>query len=195
MAKPFWFLASAPDAEPITDPQQIQKDYPYWRFRVMYSMLIGYTGFYFVRKSLSVAIPVITEEFDISKAHMGLVLTVFGLTYGVSRCANGFLADRSNPRYFMSLGLICSAVVNILFGLSSGIIAFGTFWIINGWFQGMGWAPCSKTLVNWFSAKERGFKFALAGTAVSIGAASVMFLNGYLVKYHGWQYCFFYRRA
>ncbi|MBN2377832.1 MAG: MFS transporter, partial [Sedimentisphaerales bacterium] len=191
MAKLFKFLAGAPDAEPITDQQQIQKDYPYWRFRVMYAMLIGYIGFYFVRKSLSVAIPVITKDFDISKAHMGLVLTVFGLTYGISKCINGFLGDRSNPRYFMSLGLICSAVINVFFGLSSGIIAFGLFWIANGWFQGMGWAPCTKTLVNWFSAKERGVKFSVANTAVSIGAASVMFLNGYLIKYYGWRYCFF----
>jgi len=187
----FSFLDTAPDIEPIEDQQQMQKDYRYWRIRVMYAMLIGYVGFYFVRKSLSVAIPVIIKEFGISRAQMGLVVTVFGLTYGISKFINGFKGDRSNPRYFMAFGLACSAIINIFFGLSSGIVAFGILWILNGWFQGMGWATCSRTLVNWYSAKERGVKFSICNTSCSIGAASVMFLNGYLIKYHGWRYCFF----
>jgi len=191
MANPFRFLASAPDIEPITDQQQIQKIYPYWRFRAMYSILIGYIGFYFVRKSLAVAIPVIIAEFNIPRAQMGMVLTLFGITYGVSKFINGFAGDRTNPRYFMALGLVCAAVINIFFGLSNGIITFGIFWILNGLFQGMGWAPCSKILVHWFSAKERGVKWSIANTAISIGAAMVMFLNGYLIKVYGWRYCFF----
>ncbi|MCK5676047.1 MAG: MFS transporter, partial [Verrucomicrobia bacterium] len=148
----FSFLKSSPDVPRIEDRDEIRKGYRYWRFRSMYSILIGYMGFYFVRKSLAVAMPAIEQEFNIPKAQLGLILTAFGITYGVSKFINGFAGDRSNPRYFMSLGLIVSAIINVFFGLSSGIVAFAFFWIINGWFQGMGWAPCSKTLVNWFSA-------------------------------------------
>jgi len=155
------FLNVAPDVPRITDPEKMQKSYKYWRFRVMYAMLFGYIGFYFVRKSLAVAMPVIEQEFNIPKAHLGLILTAFGVTYGISKFINGFAGDRTNPRYFMALGLICSAVINVFFGLSSGVIAFGIFWILNGWFQGMGWAPNSSTLVNWYSAKERGVRFSI----------------------------------
>ena len=34
-------------------------EYPYWRNRVMYSMLTGYAVFYFIRKNMSVANPLI----------------------------------------------------------------------------------------------------------------------------------------
>ena len=27
---------------------------------------------------------------------------------------------------------------------------------LNGWVQGMGWPPCGKTMVHWFSTRERG---------------------------------------
>jgi OPA family glycerol-3-phosphate transporter-like MFS transporter/OPA family sugar phosphate sensor protein UhpC-like MFS transporter len=185
------FLKVAPDTELITDEKVMRKKYAYWRTRVLYAMIIGYAFFYFVRKSLAVAMPVIEKEYNIPKSQLGLILTLFGLTYGVSKCVNGFVGDRTNPRYFMAFGLILSATANVLFGLSSGIIAFGIFWVINGWVQGTGWAPCSKTLVNWFSAKERGFKFAITNTAVSAGAAGIMFLNGYLVVRYGWRSCFF----
>ncbi len=184
-------LKVSPDAPPITDENVIKKQYPYWRLRVLYATTIGYVAFYFVRKSLAVAMPAIEEEFKIPKDQLGLILTAFGLTYGVSKFINGFAGDRSNPRYFMALGLICSALINVLFGLSSGIIAFTILWILNGWFQGMGWAPCSRTLVQWFSAKERGVKFSLCNSAVSIGSALVVFLNGFLIVRYGWRTCFF----
>ena len=104
-------LQVAPDIPRITDRKEMRKQYRYWRIRVMYAMLFGYVGFYFVRKSLAVAMPVIEHEFNIPKAHLGLILTAFGVTYGISKFINGFAGDRTNPRYFMALGLICSAIV------------------------------------------------------------------------------------
>lgn len=187
----FGFMKPVPDAPRIADEGEMRKTYKYWRFRSMYAILIGYTGYYFVRKSLAVALPVIEEEFHIPKAHLGIILTVFGLTYGVSKFINGFAGDRTNPRYFMATGLLISALVNVFFGLSSGVVAFALFWIVNGWFQGMGWAPCSKTLVNWYSARERGVKFSIANTGCSIGAALVVFMNGWLIVRFGWRSCFF----
>ncbi|MEN8254958.1 MAG: MFS transporter, partial [Verrucomicrobiota bacterium] len=187
----FGLLKPAPDAPRIVDGDEIRKGYRYWRFRSIYSVLVGYTGYYFVRKSLAVAMPAIEHEFNIPKAQLGLILTAFGITYGISKFINGFAGDRSNPRYFMATGLVVSAIINVFFGLSSGIVAFVVFWILNGWFQGMGWAPCIKTLVNWFSARERGVKFSIVNAACSIGASLVVFLNGFLVVEYGWRSCFF----
>ncbi|MCK4640838.1 MAG: MFS transporter [Candidatus Marinimicrobia bacterium] len=111
----FSFLKIAPDAQRITDQKEMRKSYRYWRLRVMYAMIFGYAGFYFVRKSLAVAMPVIEQEFNIPKAHLGLILTAFGVTYGISKFINGFAGDRTNPRYFMALGLIYSPITNSLF--------------------------------------------------------------------------------
>lgn len=190
-SKAFSFLKVAKDAKPIVDSSKIKGEFRYWRFRVLYATLFGYASYYLVRKSISIAIKPIQDELGYTKAQLGIILTIFGLTYGVSKFINGFVGDRTNPRYFMALGLICSAIINILFGLSSSLIAFGIFWILNGWFQGMGWAPCSRTLVQWFSPKERGTKFSICNTSTSVGAAAVTFLNGYLVVKYGWRFCFF----
>lgn len=174
----------------ITDTDLIENRYKYWRTRVLYSTIVGYALFYFVRKNLSIAMPAIEADLGITKTDLGLFLTLHGVLYGVSKFANGFLADRANPRYFMAIGLFMSAMMSFFFGLSSGVVAFGLFWLLNGWFQGMGWPAATNTLTNWFSPRERGVKFAICNTSVSIGASLVLVLNGFLVGYD-WRYCFF----
>ena len=54
--------------------------------------------FYFVRKNLSVAMPVMGEQLGITKSDMGTILTVHGVLYGVSKFGNGVVADRANAR-------------------------------------------------------------------------------------------------
>ncbi len=191
LSKLFNLLKAAPSsANLITDQNEINEKYKYWRTRVMYSAIVGYALFYFVRKNLSIAMPAIENELGISKTDLGLFLTLHGVLYGISKFANGVLADRANPRYFMFIGLFMSAMMSLFFGLSSGVIAFGLFWLLNGWFQGMGWPAATNILSNWFSPKERGVKFAICNTSVSIGASLVLVLNGFLVTYD-WRYCFF----
>lgn len=187
----FNFIKVSPDAPPITNQDEISRDYRYWRKRVLYTTTIGYSIFYLVRKGLSVALPVIRDEYSIDESDLGLILTIFGVTYGVSKFINGFIGDKTNPRYFMAIGLFGSAIINIFFGFSGALWAFALFWFLNGIFQGMGWAPCSRTLVQWFSAKERGVNFSICNTSVGIGAVLLFILNGYLIDTFCWQACFF----
>lgn len=181
----------APEIAPIEYDQDEQKRvYRYWRNRIMYTSVIGYSLFYFVRKNISIAMPAIESDLGISKTELGLFLTLHGLIYGLSKFLNGFLGDNSNPRWFMGTGLIMSALMSIFFGMSSGVIAFGVFWMLNGWFQGMGFPPCAKSIANWFSPSERGVKFSIWNSSHSIGAALVLILNSYLVTID-WRLCFF----
>ncbi len=186
----FDFLKPAPVQPRITDDAEMRKKYKYWRSRSMYAIIIGFVGYGFIRKSLAVAMPAIEHEFNIPKSHLGFILTAIGLASGVSMFVNGFVADRTNPRVFMTFGLLALVVINVFFGLSSGIIAFIVLWLLNSWFQGMGRASSYRILVTWFSPRERWWKFTIFGIATSIGASFGMFLNGFLIARFGWRSCF-----
>jgi OPA family glycerol-3-phosphate transporter-like MFS transporter/OPA family sugar phosphate sensor protein UhpC-like MFS transporter len=134
--------------------------------------------------------PAMGKELGISKADLGLFLTLHGLLYGVSKFAHGFFGDRANARTLMAAGLLLSAMVNVCFGLSSAVIAFGIFWMLNGWVQGMGFPPCARLMTHWFPPKELATKMAIWNTSHSLGAGVILVLCGYLVGY-GWQLCFF----
>ena len=122
-----------------------------------------------MRKNLAVAMPVMEHQLGITKTSLGIFLTLHSLLYGVSKFANGFLGDRVNARYFMAIGLLCSAIVNIFFGLSASVVALGTFWMINGWFQGIGFPPCARLLTHWFSPKELATKMSVWNMSHSLG--------------------------
>lgn len=173
----------------ITDPAEVRRVYAHYRLGILIWATIGYAFFYFVRKNLSVAMPVMEHELGVSKTSLGLFLTLHGVLYGVSKFANGFLGDRADARVFMALGLLTSAAMNGCFGLSTAATALGVFWMLNGWFQGMGFPPCARLMTHWFPPKELATKMSIWNTSHSIGAAGVLVLCGYLVGYD-WRLCF-----
>ncbi|MCM2273502.1 MAG: MFS transporter [Candidatus Didemnitutus sp.] len=161
-----------------------------WQRRTLIASIVGYAGYYFVRKNLSLAMPAMEQDLGITKSDLGLFLTLHGLLYGLSKFANGFLGDRANARHFMVAGLLLSAVANVVFGFSSAVFLLGFVWVVNGWVQGMGFPPCARLMTHWFHPRELATKMSIWNTSHSIGAALVVVLCGYLVTF-GWRWCFF----
>jgi OPA family glycerol-3-phosphate transporter-like MFS transporter/OPA family sugar phosphate sensor protein UhpC-like MFS transporter len=169
------------------------RTHAYYRPRILFWSILGYAIFYFVRKNLPVAMPAMEEQLHIGKPQLGLFLTLHGLLYGVSKFANGIVGDRTNARWFMAIGLIGSALLNIGFGLSNTVLALGLFWMANGWVQGMGFPPCARLLTHWFTPKELATKMSIWNISHGIGTAAVMILCGLLLEHsnNNWRLCFF----
>jgi phosphoglycerate transporter family protein len=164
--------------------------YYYWRTRHLYSTFVGYAIYYFVRKNLPVAMPLMEKDLGISKADLGKFLTLHDVLYGCSKFANGVLGDRSNARWFMAIGLGGSAILNLAFGFSSAVQWLGFWWVANAWFQGMGFPPCARLLSHWFSAAERGRKWGIWNTSHQVGGAVILVLAGWLGTNYGWRSIF-----
>lgn len=168
----------------MTDAQL--KKFKYWEMRTIIMCIFGYALFYFVRKNLSIAMPYLNTEIGISKAELGLFLTLHGVVYGLSKFFNGIWGDRSNARHFMVTGLLCCSVCNLLFGLSSTVLVMGIFWVLNGWFQGMGVPPCTRLMTHWVVPERLATKMSIWNTSHSIGAGLAIIFCGYVVSL-GWD--------
>ena len=128
--------------------------------RVLFSTIVGYSAFYFVRKNLSVAMPGLQTDLGISKGDPA-VLTLHGVLYGVSKFANGFLGDRTNARVFMAARLVLSAIANVFFGLSSAVVTLGLILDAQRLGAGDGVSPVRGLMAHWFSPKELATKFSI----------------------------------
>ena len=169
-----------------------EERYAYWRLRILYSMIFGYAAFYLVRQiQFSIAIPSFISEYGYTKTQLGGIITIWSVVYGVGKFLNGYLSDRSNARYFMTIGLIGSAISCFCLGFGTSLYFFGIFYAVNAWFQSMGWAPITRMLTHWFSPIELGTKWALTSVAHQLGSALITFLATTLIFYYGWQSAFF----
>ena len=109
-----------------------------------------------------------------------------------SKFGNGFLADRSSSRAFLTVGLVASAIMNVLFGFSSAVLTLGIVWMLNGWFQGMGFPPSARLIANWFPPKELATKFSIWNSSHCIGGGLILVICSNLVYFgFGWRSCFF----
>ena len=166
------------------------RTYRYWRLHIMLAMYVGYAGFYLTRKSFNYAVPALITDLGIDKNDIGMMATLFYITYGLSKFFSGLFSDRANPRHFMAWGLLITGVTNILFGLSSSIVMFTFLWIMNAWFQGWGWPACSKLLTAWYSRNERGLWWSIWNTAHNVGGALIPLIIGYVTLHYNWRYGF-----
>lgn len=181
-----------PDAPPVTgSPGEIRAVYKSWRWRQLALTFWGYAVYYFVRKNFSVAMPLLEKELGITKAGLGIFLTTHSILYGVSKFANGYLADRSNARTFLAFGLFASALLNVGFGVVNTVVVMGVMWCLNGWFQGMGFPPCARVLSHWFAPSERGTMWGVWNASHMVGAAMITVGAGYLGSEYGYRAVFF----
>jgi OPA family glycerol-3-phosphate transporter-like MFS transporter len=193
----FGFLKPAPFAAPLPK-EQIDPEYRRLRRSVFLGIFVGYAGYYLVRNNLALAIPdILREHPEYTKAGLGSALTGLSIAYGLSKFLMGSVSDRSNPKYFLPLGLLLSSAIMAAFGLShaayASLVAIVAIMILNGWVQGMGWPPCGKTMVHWFSTKERGVTVSVWNTAHNVGGALVanLALLGVLL-FHDWRAKFYF---
>lgn len=185
-----------------------------WQWQVVICTMIGYSMFYFVRKNFSFAMPALSAEYGITNTSFGIILSLVGIIYGVSKFLNGIVADRINARWHLVIGLCVCILLNLFFGWSdklstmitgneSGpdfintmVVIMAILLVLNNIFQGCGFPPCNRLLAHWVPPKELATKSAIWNTSHSIGAAVVSVFCGYIIAKTGnWRYCFIFPSA
>lgn len=180
----------------LLNHDQIDPTYRRLRWQIFAGIFVGYAGYYLVRKNFSLAMPYLIEEQGYSKGELGIALSAVSIAYGLSKFLMGSVSDRSNPRFFMATGLLLSAGIMLLFGLApwatASITTIFILLFLNGWFQGMGWPACGRTMVHWYSANERGRIVSVWNIAHNVGGGLIgpLFILG-MAWFNEWHSAFY----
>lgn len=162
---------------------KIASAYKIYRIRVFLMIFIGYAGYYLVRKNFAVASSLLSKNYDFSNTDIGLISAGMAITYGLSKFILGNLADRSNVKYFIGMGLLASAILSIFMGFAKTVPVFLVLMILNGFVQAMGAPPCSIVIGKWFSQNERGLKMGVWNTSHNIGGGLIAPLGVFAVSF------------
>lgn len=73
------------------------------RWRVFASITIGYAFYYIIRQSYSVIKKPLLASGIVTPTEVGIIGSIFFVTYGLGKFTNSFLADRMNNKRFSRL--------------------------------------------------------------------------------------------
>lgn len=184
-----YFKKSKPQPLVGTTEEQ-QSLYKKLKRQVFISATLGYGLYYVCRLSINVVKKPIVDSGLLTESELGIIGSALFFSYAIGKLTNGFLADHSNIRRFMSTGLFISALVNLIMGFNSSFIFFAIFWGVNGWVQSMGAAPSVVSLSRWYKDKERGSFYGFWSTSHNIGEALTYILTAIVASYFGWRWGF-----
>jgi OPA family glycerol-3-phosphate transporter-like MFS transporter len=94
------------------------------RRQVLACIFTGHADSYLVGNNLALVIPDILKEHpEFSKAMLGTALTGLLPAYGALKFRMGSVSAKSNPRYFLLLGLLLSCAILAVCGLVKAVFA------------------------------------------------------------------------
>lgn len=117
------------------------------------TLLVGalcatYGLFYLGRVNISVALPLLAVELNVGRAEVGILGTVFFWTYALGNFLWGEVGNHVRPFRVIGLGLLVSAIVNLVFGFQASLAAMLALWGVNGLAQAAGWSPMVRILAE-----------------------------------------------
>ncbi|HBR2711654.1 TPA: MFS transporter [Klebsiella pneumoniae] len=177
-----FFRASPPKAGAAFDEHRFRRV----RWQTFIAMTLAYVTFYVCRLSFTVAKSALVE-LGITPTELGMIGSALFFSYAIGKLVNGFIADHANVVRYMSLGLLLSAGMNLMMGMTTNALLLAIFWGINGWAQSMGVGPCAVSLARWYGVKERGTFYGIWSTAHNIGEAVTYMVIAAVIAGFGWQ--------
>ncbi|MGX7706545.1 MFS transporter [Methylobacterium sp. Gmos1] len=143
------------------------------------------------RTALSIAMPTIAREFDLSPTMQGVILSAFFWTYAVLQVPGGWLIDRYGPRRLMAGATIAWGLFQSLAALATG----GLSLLLTRLGLGAAEAPLfpagAKLNAIWLSPQERGRGAVLMDSGSPLGAAFGGVIISFLIlAFDSWRLAF-----
>ncbi len=163
-----------------------------WRTSTFWVMLVGYIGYYLVRGNISIAVPLLSQEFGYSNTDLAIILTFSEVAYAIGKLTTGPLADQIGGKKVFLLGMAGAILFNLLFPLHVGVLYFTVIWCLCRYFLSMGWGGIIKTIGSWYEPERHGTVMGLISINFQFGSVAASLFCGWLIALgFGWKGLFF----
>ena len=166
----FNFLKPSPDAVEKVPKDKIESTYRRKQFGVLLATCFSYLSYYIIRLIFTTEQKPIMKEYGFSLGQIGLILSTFGIGYGIAKLFMGALSDKSNTKCFLAFGLYMSCLFNAFLAFTRNFYVILFLMLLIAITQAMGAPACQREISLWFSKKHRGVMYAIWSSAHNAGA-------------------------
>jgi len=145
---------------------------------------------YLDRQSLSVAAPILQQQFKLSSIDYSRVLFAFMLAYTIMNGVSGLLIDKLGTRAGYGIFVGWWSVCAMLHAFVRGFWSLGVFRFLLGMGEAGNWPGAVKVVAEWFPAEERSLASGIFNSGSSVGAILAPPIIAGLVLHFGWRSAF-----
>ena len=147
---------------------------------------------YLGRVNISVVLPLLAIELDVSRAEIGILGTVFFWTYGLGNFVNGEIGSHVSPFRVIGVGLLVTAIVNLVFGFQTSLLIMLVLWGINGFAQAGGWPPIVRILAERVDPSRIKQVSTIIPFSYVLGTVVTWALIGAIATGDNWRFAFWF---
>lgn len=151
---------------------------------------LAYATIYIARLNFSVAATIYEAEGILQKAQIGLIGSVFSLTYAISKIPNGILGDRFQPRKVIVAGLLITGFSNLGVSFFPEATAILILWGLNAIGQSMLWGPVLRVCVEKAPENRKSFFGQMMLSSVGVGSVLGLLIVSHCSTRFGLETCF-----
>ncbi|MEP6715310.1 MAG: MFS transporter [Terriglobia bacterium] len=145
---------------------------------------------YLDRQALSVAAPVLREQFHMDNIAYSRVVFAFLLAYTIMSGVSGPLIDRLGTRLGYALCILWWSIASVLHVFARGALSLGVFRFLLGAGEAGNWPAAIRIVAEWFPEKERALASGIFNSGSSAGAILAPPVVAFILLRYGWQYAF-----
>lgn len=142
---------------------------------------------YLDRVCISVAAPSMTSDLGLSATQMGVVFSVFAVSYGAFEIPMGWLGDRVGQRLVMAPIVAGWSVLTVLTGVVRSFAGLVVVRFLFGAVQAGAFPTLARAVARWFPFSERGRSTGLMWMGARLGGAAAPPLTAMLIAWSGWR--------
>ena len=160
------------------------------RWGIVGLLLLSVCINYVDRGSLSVAAPILSEEFSLSPSKLGYLLSAFFWSYTAFQLVVGLLVDRHDVKWVYAGGFIVWSLAMASTGLATSFAGLLAARLCLGIGESVFLPSVSRIVVRLFPPERRGLPNALVDVGTKVGPALSIYLGGMLLQDYGWRALF-----
>ena len=156
----------------------------YW-WKVVALCFFGWILMYADRTILNPVMGQIGKEYGLSNTQLGLVNSLFFLTYAVTQIPFGMVGDKYGRRLTITVGFVLFGLTTYLSGIASGFGVFMLYRALTGVGQGAYYGPAYALATESIPTKKITLGTAIINSGMAFGTSGGYLLSSKLVLENG----------
>lgn len=165
---------------------------PYW-WKIVGVLSLGWVFIYATRTILNPVMPNIANEYGLNNAQLGIINSVFFLTYALAQIPSGALGDKFGRKYVLVPGFILFGLFTGISGLATTFAIFMFARAVAGLGQGTFYGPAYAISSDSIPQKNRTVGTAIINSGMAVGTSLGYLTSSTLTLENGmaWETSFY----